>query len=197
MKQAMKTSEVKDMSKKPMFVRFDVPPEIMERAYEAVKLAKEDGKLRKGANESTKAVERGIAKLLVIAQDVDPPEIVAHLPLLAEEKKISYVYVDSKVKLGTAAGIDVPSAAIAIVEPGKGKPLVDEVVSKVSSLRLKGTAEEKAEEPKPAPKKAEEPAAEPKKEEAPKEEAPKKEKPKKKAAKKAQGEPAETPKEEA
>ncbi len=101
------------------------------------------------------------------------------------------------MKLGTAAGIDVPSAAIAIVEPGKGKPLVDEVVSKVSSLRLKGTAEEKAEEPKPAPKKAEEPAAEPKKEEAPKEEAPKKEKPKKKAAKKAQGEPAETPKEEA
>lgn len=192
MKQAMKTSEVKDMSKKPIFVRFDVPPEIMERAYEAVKLAKDDGKLRKGANESTKAVERGIAKLLVIAQDVDPPEIVAHLPLLAEEKKISYVYVDSKVKLGTAAGIDVPSAAIAIVEPGKGKPLVDEVISKVSSLRLKGTAEEKAEEPKPAPKKAEEPAAEPKKEEAPK-----KEKPKKKAAKKAQGEPAETPKEEA
>lgn len=180
------------MSKKPMFVRFDVPPEIMERAYEAVKLAKEDGKLRKGANESTKAVERGIAKLLVIAQDVDPPEIVAHLPLLAEEKKISYVYVDSKVKLGTAAGIDVPSAAIAIVEPGKGKPLVDEVVSKVSSLRLKGTPEEKAEEPKPAPKKAEEPAAEPKKEEAPK-----KEKPKKKAAKKAQGEAAETTKEEA
>jgi large subunit ribosomal protein L7Ae len=188
----MKTSEVKDMSKKPMFVRFDVPPEIMERAYEAVKLAKEDGKLRKGANESTKAVERGIAKLLVIAQDVDPPEIVAHLPLLAEEKKISYVYVDSKVKLGTAAGIDVPSAAIAIVEPGKGKPLVDEVVSKVSSLRLKGAAEEKAEEPKPAPKKAEEPAAEPKKAEAPK-----KEKPKKKAAKKTQEEPAESPKEEA
>uniref|UniRef100_A0A7J3UYZ6 Large ribosomal subunit protein eL8 n=1 Tax=Candidatus Methanosuratincola petrocarbonis (ex Vanwonterghem et al. 2016) TaxID=1867261 RepID=A0A7J3UYZ6_9CREN len=190
------------MSKKPMFVRFDVPPEIMERAYEAVKLAKEDGKLRKGANESTKAVERGIAKLLVIAQDVDPPEIVAHLPLLAEEKKISYVYVDSKVKLGTAAGIDVPSAAIAIVEPGKGKPLVDEVVSKVSSLRLKGTAEAKAEEPKPAPKKAEEPAAEPKKAETPaaepkKAEAPKKEKPKKKSAKKTQEEPAESPKEEA
>ncbi len=176
------------MSKKPIFVRFDVPPEIMERAYEAVKLAKEDGKLRKGANESTKAVERGIAKLLVIAQDVDPPEIVAHLPLLADEKKISYVYVDSKVKLGTAAGIDVPSAAIAIVEPGKGKPLIDEVVSRISSLRMKGTAEEKPAAPKQEA---------PKQEAAVKEETPKKEKPKKKAAKKTQGESEETPGSEA
>ncbi|HPC27964.1 MAG TPA: 50S ribosomal protein L7Ae [Candidatus Methanomethylicus sp.] len=186
------------MSKKPMFVRFEVSPEIMERAYETVKLAKDDGKLRKGANEATKAVERGITRLLVIAVDVDPPEIVAHLPLLADEKKISYVYVDSKIKLGEAAGIDVPSAAIAVVEAGKGKPLMDEVISKVAALRLKGSAAEApvAEKPKAAeekPKKEEPKAAEekPKKEEAPaakaeavSEEKPK-EKPKKKAAKKA------------
>lgn len=181
------------MSKKPMFVRFEVSPEIMERAYETVKLAKDDGKLRKGANEATKAVERGITKLLVIALDVDPPEIVAHLPLLAEEKKITYVYVDSKIKLGEAAGIDVPSAAIAVVEAGKGKPLMDEVISKVAALRLKGTQAEaapapKAEAPVEAPKKAE--AAPKKAEEAPKAEAPKaeekpKEKPKKKSTKKA------------
>ena len=154
----MKTSEVIKMSKKPMFVRFEVTPEIVERAYETVKLAKEDGKLRKGANEATKAVERGIARLLVIAQDVDPPEIVAHLPLLADEKKITYVYVDSKTKLGEAAGIDVPSAAVAVVEAGKGKPLMDEVISKVSALRLKGTeakteaVAKQAEAPKEAPK---------------------------------------------
>ncbi len=182
----MKTFEVVDMSKKPMFVRFEVSPEIMERAYETVKLAKDDGKLRKGANEATKAVERGITRLLVIAVDVDPPEIVAHLPLLADEKKISYVYVDSKIKLGEAAGIDVPSAAIAVVEAGKGKPLMDEVISKVAALRLKGSAAEApvAEKPKAAeekPKKEEAPAA---KAEAVSEEKPK-EKPKKKAAKKA------------
>jgi len=176
----MKTFEVVDMSKKPMFVRFEVSPEIMERAYETVKLAKDDGKLRKGANEATKAVERGITRLLVIAIDVDPPEIVAHLPLLADEKKISYVYVDSKIKLGEAAGIDVPSAAIAVVEAGKGKPLMDEVISKVAALRLKGSAvETPAAEEKP--KKEEAPAA---KAEAASEEKPK-EKPKKKAAKKA------------
>ena len=171
------------MSKKPMFVRFEVTPEIMERAYETVKLAKEDGKLRKGANESTKAVERGISRLLVIAQDVDPPEIVAHLPLLAEDKKLSYVYVDSKKKLGEAAGIDVSTSAVAVVEPGKGKPLLEEVLSKVAALRLKSSPETIKES---APAQAEAPQQK----EAPKKEAPKEtkeaEEPQKKAPKKAE-----------
>jgi len=178
------------MSKKAMFVRFEVTPEIMERAYETVKLAKEDGKLRKGANEATKAVERGIAKLLVIAVDVDPPEIVAHLPLLSEDKKITYVYVDSKKKLGEAAGIDVPTSAVAVVDAGKGKPLLEEVLTKVAALRLKGAPETVKEESK---------VKEPPKEEAPKkvEESPK-EKPKKekKAPKKVEESPKEKPKKE-
>jgi large subunit ribosomal protein L7Ae len=166
------------MSKKPVFVRFEVTPEIMERAYETVKLAKEDGKLRKGANEATKAIERGTAKLLVIAQDVDPPEIVAHLPLLSEDKKITYVYVDSKKKLGEAAGIDVSTSAVAVIDAGKGKPLLDEVLTKIAALRLKVTPEAKKEAPKEAPPK-----------EAPKTEEEKpKEKPKKKATKKAEKE---------
>lgn len=193
------------MSKKPMFVRFEVTPDIVERAYETVKLATEDGKIRKGANESTKAVDRGVAKLLVIAQDVDPPEIVAHLPLLADEKKIAYVYVDSKSKLGESAGIDVPTSAVAVIEAGKGKSLLEEVISKVAALRLKGApvvakeAPVKPEAPKEALKEA--PKKEIPKKEAPKkeatkeaplptpkkaEEAPKKEKPKRKAPRKAE-----------
>ncbi|MEM2002189.1 MAG: 50S ribosomal protein L7Ae [Candidatus Methanomethylicaceae archaeon] len=172
------------MSNKPMFVRFDVPPEVMERAYECVKLAAEGGNIRKGANESTKAVERGMAKLLVIAMDVDPPEIVAHLPLLADDKKIPYVYVDSKSKLGKSAGIDVSTSAVAVVDPGKGKPLMEEVISRVSAIRLKGAPEAEA-KPKEAPEK-EKPKEEAQKEEAPKEKP--KEKPKKKAAKKAEAE---------
>ncbi|MEM1834113.1 MAG: ribosomal L7Ae/L30e/S12e/Gadd45 family protein, partial [Thermosphaera sp.] len=79
---------------KPFYVKFEVPAELAEKVYEAVKKVKETGgKIKKGTNETTKAVERGQAKLVVIAEDVDPPEIVAHLPLLCDEKKIPYVYV--------------------------------------------------------------------------------------------------------
>lgn len=146
---------------KPIYVTFEVTPELMEKAYECVKLAAESGKIKKGANESTKAVERNLAKLLVIAQDVDPPEIVAHLPLLSDEKKIPYVYVDSKSKLGEAAGIEVSASAVAILDPGKGKPLMDEIIAKVSEIRFKGEVKQETpkevETPKEAPKKEEKP----------------------------------------
>jgi large subunit ribosomal protein L7Ae len=120
---------------KPFYVRLEVPSDLAEKAYEAVKKARETGKLKKGTNETTKAVERGIAKLVVIAEDVDPPEIVAHLPLLAEEKKIPYVYVPSKKKLGEAAGIEVQAASVAIVDPGEASSLVNEIAEKVKELK--------------------------------------------------------------
>ncbi|MDI9620097.1 MAG: 50S ribosomal protein L7Ae [Candidatus Nezhaarchaeota archaeon] len=122
---------------KPKYVRFEVPPELANKAYEAVKLAKETGKVKRGTNEVTKAVERGIAKLVVIAEDVDPPEVVMHLPLLCEERKVPYVYVPSKDKLGEATGIDVRSASAAIVEVGQAKELVDEIVVKVNEVKAK------------------------------------------------------------
>jgi len=104
-----------------------VPKELSDRVLRLVEAAKNTGKVRKGINETTKAVERGSAKLVVIAEDIEPKEIAMHLPSLCEEKKIPYVYVPSKMELGRAAGIDVASAAIGIVEVGEGKEQFEEL----------------------------------------------------------------------
>jgi large subunit ribosomal protein L7Ae len=122
---------------RPIHVRFQVPDELAEKVYEAVAKAGKTGKVRKGVNETTKAVERGLAKLVVIAVDVDPPELVAHLPYLCDEKKIPYVYVPSKKRLGEAAGIEVIASSAAILEPGEAEPLVREIVERVKELRAK------------------------------------------------------------
>ena len=122
---------------KPFYVRFEVSEDLVEKVYEAVSRARETGKIKKGTNETTKAVERGLAKLVIIAEDVDPPEIVAHLPLLCDEKKIPYVYVPSKKRLGEAAGIEVQAASAAILEPGDAESLVREIIDKVKELRAK------------------------------------------------------------
>ncbi|RLG76822.1 MAG: 50S ribosomal protein L7ae [Thermoprotei archaeon] len=123
---------------KPPYVKFDVPPEIAEKAYEALKKARETGgKIKKGTNETTKAVERGLAKLVLIAEDVDPPEVVMHLPLLCEEKKVPYIYVPSKKRLGEAAGIEVAAASAAIIEPGGAKELVEELTRAYQELKAK------------------------------------------------------------
>lgn len=119
------------------YMKFDVPKELSNKVLQVIEAAKNTGKIRKGTNESTKAVEKGEAKLLAIAGDVEPEEIVMHLPPLCDEKKIPYVYVTSKSELGRAAGLDVPSAAISIVEPGEGKELLKEIIGSIDKLMAK------------------------------------------------------------
>jgi large subunit ribosomal protein L7Ae len=111
--------------------KLEVNKELAEKAYEAVSLAKASGRIRKGVNESTKAIERGIAKLVVAAGDVTPEEILMHLPVLCGEKKVPFVVVPSKDELGKAAGITVPTSSIAITEEGEGKHVVSELAKKL------------------------------------------------------------------
>ncbi|MEM2427110.1 MAG: 50S ribosomal protein L7ae [Hadesarchaea archaeon] len=120
---------------KPAYVRFEVPKDLAEKVYDAVEEARKTGKIKKGVNETVKAVERRQAKLVVIAEDVDPPEVVAHLPPLCEERGVPYVYVPKKAELGAASGIEVSSAAVAIVEEGEAAPLIKEILSKLKELK--------------------------------------------------------------
>ena len=151
-----------------------------EKALEAIEIARTSGKIKKGTNEATKALERGVAKLVAVAKDVSPPEIVMHLPILAKEKGVPYVQIDSKEELGAAAGIKVPTSAIVVVTEGDAKKLIGELAGGAPKEEKKETKAEKKEEKKEAPKekKAEE------KKEAPKEEKPKEEKKEEKAEEK-------------
>lgn len=48
---------------------------------------------KKGANEATKTLNRGISEMIVMAADAEPIEILLHLPLLCEDKNVPYVFV--------------------------------------------------------------------------------------------------------
>ena len=93
----------------------------MISVYDIVEKAAKTGKIDKGINEVTKAIERGVAKLVVYASDVNPKELIQHLPILAKEKGIKCVEADSKQKLGIAAGIGISTGAVAIIQPGEAK----------------------------------------------------------------------------
>ncbi len=108
----------------------EVSKELLDKVYEAIETAKTTGKIKKGTNETTKAIERGKAKMVVIAKDVTPPEITMHIPLIAEEKNVPCFTVPSKEELGAAAGIQVGTGSIAVVEEGEAKSLIKEIVSK-------------------------------------------------------------------
>lgn len=190
--------------------KIEVPQELINKTYDAFNSASVGGKIRKGSNETTKAIERKQALLVAIADDTSPPEIVAHIPILCDEKGIPYLYVPKKEELGKAAGMSVPTAAAAIVEAGESKKLIDDIASQLKTLKGGKSEGKKAEKPakeaaKPekaeeAPK--EEKAEKPKKEEAPKEaakpekEEPKEEKPVEKAEEKKEEKPEKKPVEE-
>ncbi len=120
---------------KAMYVKFDTPKEIADKAYEALEIARDTGKIGKGTNEVTKMIERGTALLVFIAEDIDPPEIAAHLPVLAEEKEIPYVYLPTKDELGEAAGLNVGTASACIIDAGEAEDLINDVVEKVEELK--------------------------------------------------------------
>src|SRR5687768_7646868 len=120
---------------RPYYVRFETPKDLVNVIYEAVRVAKQSGKVRKGTNETTKSIERGNTKLVVIAENVEPPEVVAHLPILCEERNAPYIFVPSKEQLGASLGMDVGSAAATIVDAGEAQHIVEQVVSSISAMK--------------------------------------------------------------
>jgi len=120
---------------RPIYVRFETPSDLADKVLQLVQVASETGKIRVGTNEVTKSSERAEAKLIVMAEDVYPVEILVHVPMLCEEKRIPYVYVPKKLRLGQAAGLSKSAASVAIVEPGEAKALLDEIAAAYPTLK--------------------------------------------------------------
>jgi large subunit ribosomal protein L7Ae len=117
------------------YIRYEAPEELQNKALEALELARDTGKIKKGANEATKAIERSTAQLVLIGADVEPEEIVMHLGPLCDEKHIPYIFVNRQNDIGAASGLEVGSTAAAIVKPGKAKEIVDELGGQIAALR--------------------------------------------------------------
>jgi large subunit ribosomal protein L7Ae len=118
-----------------MSAEFEVPKELTGKQLDVLEKVSKTGKLKAGVNEVTKAVEREKAKIVYLAQDVDPKEIIMHLPLLCREKKIAFTFVENKKQLGEKAGLRVPTSAVAVMDEGKDKKEVDELAKKLVSLQ--------------------------------------------------------------
>ena len=147
---------VENMAKR--YVKFETTKEIADKLINITSIAKDTGNVRKGINEATKAVESGKAQLLILAEDIDPEEIVMHLPDLCEEKGIAYAYVPTKQDLGKAAGLIVSCAAVAIVDGGAAKESLNDVLGRLGKKAKKEEKKEEKKEVKAEEKKEEKPA---------------------------------------
>ena len=117
-------------------VKFETPNEVAEKIYEMIQ-ANTNGRMKKGSNEVTKAAERGNAAFIIMAEDVNPSELLAHIPLICGEKKIPFGYVPSQEFLAKECGMPngTRTASVAILEVSKSaQEKFNEVVELVKGL---------------------------------------------------------------
>ena len=120
------------------YVKFKVPEKLKDQIKKTLNIISEtkDSKIRKGMNEVTKSIERGQAKIVIMAEDVNPPEILYHVPLLCEEKNIPYTYISSRKNLGNAVNINVGASSIAVDNVGTGNEnILDDIVKQLEAIK--------------------------------------------------------------
>ena len=119
------------------YVNFEAPDNLKKKAATFLtKVVEGDGKIKKGMNETTKSIERQKAKFVAIAGNVDPPEIIFHLPIICDEKNVPYIFLDTKEDLGKAVKLSVPCSAIAVLDIPSGLDAdLKDIVSKVEKLK--------------------------------------------------------------
>ena len=90
--------------------------DLASKILKVVQQAANYKQLRKGANEATKILNRGIREFIVMTADTEPLEILLQLPLLCEDKNVPYVFILSKTGLGRACGFSCPAIASSVLQ---------------------------------------------------------------------------------
>jgi len=94
---------------------------LVKKVLSLVKYATKDKKMVRGIKEVTKIARKGKAgkgSLVVLAADISPLDVISHMPLLLEEKEVTYIWVPSRTDLGAATLSKRPTSAVLI----KGVP---------------------------------------------------------------------------
>ena len=120
---------------RPIYVRFETPSELADKVLQLVQVASETGKVRVGTNEVTKSSERAEAKLVVMAEDIDPVEIWCTFRCCA--KKSTFPTCTFRRSSGWASPrvSRSPRRASRSLEPGEAKGLLDELARRSAALK--------------------------------------------------------------
>ncbi|CED83888.1 nucleolar protein family a member 2 [Phaffia rhodozyma] len=89
---------------------------LSKKLFKTVKKASKARQLKRGVKEVVKSLRKGEKGLLLLASNITPIDILSHLPILAEESGVKYVWVLAKEELGQAAGTKRATSCVLICE---------------------------------------------------------------------------------
>ncbi|KAF8341384.1 uncharacterized protein EI90DRAFT_2965738 [Cantharellus anzutake] len=85
-----------------------------KKVEKLISRARKVQRLRRGIKEVVKSIRKGEKGVLVLAADLSPIDVISHLPILAEEAQIPYIYVVSKEALGRSASTKRPTSCVLV-----------------------------------------------------------------------------------
>ncbi|CCI40958.1 unnamed protein product [Albugo candida] len=110
-----------------------------KRVYKLIRKATKGRAIKHGVKEVVKAIRKGEKGLCVIAGDISPVDVVAHIPVLCEENDIPYIFTPSKVDLGASAQSKRPTSCI-LITPSKPnfteKELYEKLFEEVKDVQI-------------------------------------------------------------
>ncbi|KAJ7507817.1 RNA-binding protein [Mycena galericulata] len=97
---------------------------LLKKLHKTIKKASKARQVKRGVKEVVKGIRKGEKGLLILAADINPIDIISHLPVLSEEAQIPYIFVSSKEELGNASSTKRPTSCVMICpdQKKKGKP---------------------------------------------------------------------------
>ncbi|KAJ6231679.1 nhp2-like protein [Anaeramoeba flamelloides] len=113
-----------------------VKKQLMIQILNLCKQANNHKQVKKGANETMKALNKGLSEFVILAADANPLEIVLHLPLLCEDKNVLWCFVPNSIALGRACGFSRPIIASTIIklEGSELKRQIDSIKKEIQAL---------------------------------------------------------------
>ena len=112
---------------------------LTKKLFKLISHAAKQKTARRGIKESVLALRKGEKGVCVIAGDVYPVDVVAHLPLLCEEADVPYCYVPRKTDLGAAGLTKRPTSVVFVSDKKADEDLkleLAEYKSQVSALQI-------------------------------------------------------------
>ncbi|PPQ94017.1 hypothetical protein CVT25_009865, partial [Psilocybe cyanescens] len=87
---------------------------LVKKLHKTIKKASKARQVKRGVKEVVKGIRKGEKGLLILAADINPIDIISHLPVLSEEAQIPYIFVSSKEELGHASSTKRPTSCVMI-----------------------------------------------------------------------------------
>lgn len=136
------TAMIDDQKVVPVVSPIAVPMANEKLATRALKLVRKASKARyarRGVKEVHRAIRKKEKGIMILAGNISPIDVIAHIPIVCEENGIPYIFVPAKEELGAASATKRPTSVVLVLPHPNNEEYMeayDKVLSAVKKAQI-------------------------------------------------------------